>query len=572
MKKQIRSIALALVLLLGLSLPMSVQAAEWEYNFARYITINLNGGSSGSMGYWSSVDRTGCGYTAGQWVADRGIGGTYLDKNLKKHTVVGYNDCQFPCEGTFYQHCDFVGITPHVFIQTPSRHGYNFAGFSSNTGFFESGGYYYFEVGCYTANKGNVSITALWNPWQHTVKYDANGGSGAPSEQTKTYGSSLTLSSKKPTRTGYTFKGWKCSKGGTYQPGGAYNLDYNGGTVTMKAIWADETKPSISNFTATPNSWSAGNGTVTITARDKGSGIDKIELYRKNVKSGATELIKTYKHSGTTDSVTDTYTQKAEGVYQYTVYVYDKAGNVSSKTSSKIYLDHSNPVMSGLNQTNTNWTNIAPVIKVSATDYLSGTSYGGSGVNRIEVYDDAGRKISSASNNLVYTIPVKYEGSHTFTVYVFDNVGHRISQSVRTNYDVTKPYIAGTDIATVVDDRHIAGYCQDNVLSQHTDDLYSRSVNGANNSSGLKSVGLYQIKGNSRILIDTQTTKKAFASANTNNAFELYYDVNSMPGQADYYEMVVTDFAGNITKKKLTPQNALLKTFHTSIDRSSYEN
>ena len=83
---------------------------------------------------------------------------------------------------------------------------------------------------------------------------------------------------------------------------------------------------------------------------------------------------------------------------------------------------------------------------------------------------------------------------------------------------------------------------------------------------------MYQIKGNVKTLLDTQNTKKAFASANTNNTFDLYYDVNSMPGQADYYEMVVTDFADNITKKKITPQNALLKTFHTSIDRSSYEN
>ena len=39
---------------------------------------------------------------------------------------------------------------------------------------------------------------------------------------------------------------------------------------------------------------------------------------------------------------------------------------------------------------------------------------------------------------------------------------------------------------------------------------------------------------------------------------------------ASYYEIIVTDFAGNITRKKLTSQYSLLTWFHTSIDRSSY--
>ena len=39
----------------------------------------------------------------------------------------------------------------------------------------------------------------------YTVSYNANGGSGAPGNQTKTHNVTLTLSSTKPTRTGYTF-------------------------------------------------------------------------------------------------------------------------------------------------------------------------------------------------------------------------------------------------------------------------------------------------------------------------------------------------------------------------------
>lgn len=55
-------------------------------------------------------------------------------------------------------------------------------------------------------------------PKNHTVTYDANGGTGAPGNQTKTQGTNLTLSSTKPTKTGYTFQNWTASIGGTYNP------------------------------------------------------------------------------------------------------------------------------------------------------------------------------------------------------------------------------------------------------------------------------------------------------------------------------------------------------------------
>lgn len=71
----------------------------------------------------------------------------------------------------------------------------------------------------------------------HTVKYDANGGSGAPSSQTKWYGTVLTLSSECPTRTGYTFIGWGTSANATavtYSAGGKYGADSD---VTLYAVW-----------------------------------------------------------------------------------------------------------------------------------------------------------------------------------------------------------------------------------------------------------------------------------------------------------------------------------------------
>lgn len=73
----------------------------------------------------------------------------------------------------------------------------------------------------------------------YTVSFDANGGSGAPSSQTKWYGESLTLSTTKPTRTGYSFLGWSTSKTATsasYSSGGNYTS--NSGN-TLYAVWSE---------------------------------------------------------------------------------------------------------------------------------------------------------------------------------------------------------------------------------------------------------------------------------------------------------------------------------------------
>ena len=89
----------------------------------------------------------------------------------------------------------------------------------------------------------------------------------------------MTLRYGKPTKTGYTFKGWTASIGGTYYPGGEYTHDQDGGTVTMTAIWLDETSPT-GTIVAVPNEWSAQDGTVTITAQDLESGLDTMILQR----------------------------------------------------------------------------------------------------------------------------------------------------------------------------------------------------------------------------------------------------------------------------------------------------
>ena len=81
----------------------------------------------------------------------------------------------------------------------PTRTGYSFVGWSIASASSTSGGMYY-PGGSYTANAA-ATLYAIWKANTYKVSYNANGGTGAPSAQTKTYGKTLTLSSTKPTRT-----------------------------------------------------------------------------------------------------------------------------------------------------------------------------------------------------------------------------------------------------------------------------------------------------------------------------------------------------------------------------------
>lgn len=435
-------------------------------------------------------------------------------------------------------------------------------------GYYDGGNGIWRRSGGYLTYIDAVKI----RPKKHTVHYDADGGWNAPTDQTKQEGQTLYLRTGIPSRTGWTFKYWVASIGGHYSPGGAYTHDQDGGVVTMKAHWKDETKPSFSSFYAIPNYWSAGNGTIGFSVQDEGSGIASIVLERYSYVMGSWSTFRTWSYGGTTSVISKTLTETNEGVFKYRLTVTDKAGNSSTRTSDTIYLDHSNPVLYGMENTYTNWTNVAPVISVRSTDYLYGTVYTGSDLSSVVIYDDSGRAVARGIWNTSYTLEPRYEGIHTWTIVATDNVGHTSSASVTTKYDITKPGIDGTEITYVLPDgTYVSGYCQDNIINQHIDDETWRSPNSPNVSSGLKSVILYRVTRGSREAIYSGNTRATYSVSNTHSYYDMYYEIQSMEKTASYYEIIVTDFAGNITRKKLTSQYSLLTWFHTSIDRSSYE-
>ena len=72
-------------------------------------------------------------------------------------------------------------------------------------------------------------------------------------------------------------------------------------------------------------------------------------------------------------------------------------------------------------------------------------------------------------------------------------------------------------------------------------------------------------------MIYSDSTKVVFNAPNTHSYFDMHYEITADEKEASYYEIIIVDFAGNRTIKKLISQYSLLSGFHTSIDRSSYE-
>lgn len=115
----------------------------------------------------------------------------------------------------------------------PTRTGYTFKGWSASA-YATSPTWY--ASGSYSDNTTRT-LYAVWEAITYSVSYNANGGSGAPSSQTKTYGVTLTLSSTVPTRTNYNFKGWGTSALSTtasYSAGGSYTAN---AAAVLYAVW-----------------------------------------------------------------------------------------------------------------------------------------------------------------------------------------------------------------------------------------------------------------------------------------------------------------------------------------------
>lgn len=207
-----------------------------QYELGRSSFSYGRGHSTYSVGFSARL-RSDSSYASGE----RTSGSGSVNVDAKTHTVITYN--ANGGSGAPGNQDKWWGEQMWLSGTKPSRTGYNFSHWSASSGGNYSPGQEY------TADPGGtVTMTAQWSEITYQVSYNANGGSGAPAAQTKRYTANLTLSSTKPTRSGYIFKGWATSASGAvlYQPGGTYS---NNSAVTLYAVWeVAYKKPTISNF------------------------------------------------------------------------------------------------------------------------------------------------------------------------------------------------------------------------------------------------------------------------------------------------------------------------------------
>lgn len=218
----------------------------------------------------------------------------------------------------------------------PTRTGYSFQGWATSS----SGSVTYAAGGSYTTNAA-VTLYAVWKANTYTVKYNANGGSGAPSNQTKTYGVTLTLSSTKPTRTNYTFKGWGTSSGATtvsYAAGGSYTTN---ASITLYAIW--ELAYKAPRITGVSVSRCTSNGTVNesgtyakITASwicDLTVSSVIVEWKLANATTWSSDTVSASGTSGTISKVFGSDALSPESSYNVRITIADSNGSSTATTT-----------------------------------------------------------------------------------------------------------------------------------------------------------------------------------------------------------------------------------------------
>lgn len=135
--------------------------------------------------------------------------------------------------GTLYPQVIKQNSKGTITTTVPAKTGHIFKGWATSSSSSVAG---YKSGSSYTATK-SLSLYAVWDKEQYEIQYNANGGVGEPSTQTKLYGNDIVLSSLSPLKENYVFKGWSLNSNDSvpeYQPGDKYTLNSK---ATLYAVW-----------------------------------------------------------------------------------------------------------------------------------------------------------------------------------------------------------------------------------------------------------------------------------------------------------------------------------------------
>ncbi len=297
----------------------------------------------------------------------------------------------------------------------PTRTGYTFLGWSKSSSTSSAS----YQPGGSITPSDHTTLYAVWKANTYTVSYNANGGSGAPSSQTKTYGKNLTLTSSKPTKSGYAFKNWNTKADGSgtsYAPGATYSSN---AAVTLYAQW------SANTYTV---SYNANGGNNPPASQTKTHGINLTLTSSKPTRTGYTFKSWNTKAdgSGTSYAPGATYSSNAAvtlyaqwSANTYTVSYNANGGSNPPASQTKTHginltLTSARPTMTGY--TFKSWNTKADG---SGTSYAPGATYSSNAAVTlyaqwsVNTYTIAFR-YGSVNNNAIYkTISQKYNTAVT---------------------------------------------------------------------------------------------------------------------------------------------------------------
>ena len=266
----------------------------------------------------------------------------------------------------------------------------------------------------------NMTVKAQWEINQYTIAFDTNGGSEiAPI--TQDYGTEITAPDK-PTRKGYTFKGWDKEIPETMPAE----------SITITARWKDTEKPTGEIIIGT-NKWNEflneltfgiffkDTQEVTINAVDN-SGVVFVSYLVTDKELSEAEL-----NSLVFRAYEEPFSIDPNGEYIVYVMLVDENINITYLRSDRITLDNIQPVISGIENGKTYCEAQTVTVNEKYVDTVTvnGTAVtldadGGfvlpptNGEQKIVVTDKAG-------NNAEMTVTVN--NGHTFGEWVSDNDG-----------------------------------------------------------------------------------------------------------------------------------------------------
>lgn len=244
----------------------------------------------------------------------------------------------------------------------PTRSGYSFAGWAMHDSATSAS----YQPGDTFTGNYNATFFAVWTANQYRISYDANGGSGAPSSQIKYNDVPLTLSYGKPSRSGYTFKGWglsSSSTSATYQPGSTYN--YNA-SRKLYAVWEKDAPPAPTTYTV---SYNANGGSGAPSSQTKTKDIALTLSSTRPTKSG--------------------YTFKGWSESRYaTSASYQPGGQYTANASTVLYAvwECSHPSIDTVWDTGCKWRNVCRICKATLS---SGTTHGPYVYGNLEYYSES---------------------------------------------------------------------------------------------------------------------------------------------------------------------------------------